>query len=138
MTAAPSLCVCVCAGTNLGPSCTNVSAWLGPWPMALTHCNATTIVGTAPVGAGTGFLVSVSVGGQSNTLAGVPLSYAPPVVTSLGGNLTLPASGVFGLSGAPAVVLLFGYNFGPPSAPLTVTYGGVSGVAAIRGVTVSC
>lgn len=115
--------VIVVTGTNFGPDCNYTSAWFGSgWVLSLVSCNVTTLVLTTPSGAGAGYLLTVSIGGQTNTFNGATLSYAPPTVSALLGDTVLPTTGFNTQLGRMGAVTILGSNFGPNSTALTVTY----------------
>jgi hypothetical protein len=114
-----------CEGVNFGWTCVNVSVFVGPYQLAVTSCTVRSIVGTVPPGAGSGYAVSVVVGGQSDVYVDRNFTYGHPRIDSVrcpGADLgVVPPSGVFS-SGHRAFVVISGSNFGPPnSSSLVVT-----------------
>ena len=50
------------------------------FPLPITSCNSTTVVGRMPVGYGTGLLLQLVAGTQQLLVSVNPIAYAPPAV----------------------------------------------------------
>lgn len=124
--------MCPCGdptGTGFASKCSNnlTSVTFGGRDMTLLLCNSSTLIAAVPSGAGVGYQLSVTVALQTAVWSLNSFSYAPPAITALSGNLTLPTTGLYGSSSQPAAVYLTGTNFGPPTATVTAVYTTQSG-----------
>lgn len=120
------LTVC-CAGLELGPSCSGLSARLGRWSLILQNCTTTSVLAVVPAGAGSNLMLSLNVGGQTVSYFGRNFTYAPPVITSLASPgtvqpLLMPTTAILN-DGTIAYVVIQGTGFGPAASTLTVSYG---------------
>jgi hypothetical protein len=118
----------VVTGTKLGSQCGLNTLLLGGVSLAMTLCNAGTIVARVPPGAGTLGNLTLTVNGQPATVGGGAawvFGYAPPTLARIEGDTVLPTVGVRSGGGTtllPSNVTLVGANFGPSGTPLLVTF----------------
>jgi hypothetical protein len=129
-------------GSNFGSSCFQTSAAMVSGvvtiPLTLVSCSSNTVVVRTSEGAGTSFVLSLTIAQQTTTWNGGVLAYAAPVITGLSGNVTLSTTGMYGSSGTAPVVTVHGANFGPGWAPVSVVYGGTPGGFAMTYTAVGC
>jgi hypothetical protein len=121
--------IVVITGSNFSAQCRFNNATLGRYALTLLNCSATVVYARTPAGSGVGWRLSFSTAGQDAAVVSAvqAVSYAPPRIADVAGDVLLPPFGKWPPL-ADAVVLLSGSNFGPPGTPIAVTYSnGVDG-----------